>query len=230
MIERGKFYHGEQGVCKSLFSGKLNQGQVDTMEALFNEWDRRVAAKEIDGTQLDWLAYIMATDYRECGINMVPVREGFATSDEQARRILTRAGYWYAKVDPRTGQMYYGRGIVQVTHYNNYLALNKIKDRLRVEKKGLWADVLPADSFVEKPDLLLQPPVAVWATFEGMLKLDSGVGDYTGVSLETYTKNGRLNFVQARHVINGLDHADEIAANAEKFYTALKAAYRKGDK
>ncbi len=230
-IDRGKFYHArDTGVCALVpaFGGRLNQGQVDTMEALLNEWDRLVAAKKVEDI-LDYPAYVLATDLRECGANMVPVRETFATSDAQARARLS--GVWYAKPSPVTGLSYYGRGIVQLTHYSNYLNMTTLINRALAEKDSSLAKLLGSADRIDltlTPDRALELPVAVWVTFEGMLNDDSHAGDFTGASLETFTKNGKLNFVEARRVVNGTDHAEEIAGNAELFLKALKGASVKG--
>jgi len=222
MIDRAEFYHGPDGVCKSLFGGRLNSGQVNTMEAILDEWERRVDLHEVG--PVTQLAYILATPYRECGVAMVPVRETFATSDLQARNRLK--GVWYAVTNPLTGQSYYGRGLVQLTHYSNYLKMGTLLSAELARPGDELAKVLgsaPIDLTLT-PDRALELPVAVWVMFEGMLRADSHVGDFTGHALEEYVNDDETDFVNARKVINGLDHADEIAANAELFDKALQAA------
>jgi uncharacterized membrane protein YccC len=49
-------------------------------------------------------------------------------------------------------------------------------------------------------------------------------GAFTGKRLSDYIGNGRRDYVGARRIINGTDRANEIAAIAEKFRTALREA------
>ena len=111
--------------------------------------------------------------------------------------------------------MYYGRGIVQLTHYSNYLNMTTLLNKELQAKDGSLAKVLGTAriDLTLTPDRALELPIAVWVTCEGMLNNDSHAGDFTGASLETFTKNGKLNFLEARRVINGTDHAREIADN-----------------
>ncbi len=83
-------------VRHTLFGGMLSQSQVDGMDAILAEWDRRAAS------DLRWLAYILATTLHETGGTMQPVRE-------QGRGRGTRYG-----------TTYYGRGFVQLTWEANY--------------------------------------------------------------------------------------------------------------
>jgi hypothetical protein len=91
---------------------------------------------------------------------------------------------------------YIGVGLVQVTWAQNWRrwGIGKAEDGLS------W-------------------PIALRATFEGMLK-----GVFTGKSLGDYIGNGRRDFIGARRIINGTDRAREIAAIAEKFRMALREA------
>jgi hypothetical protein len=47
-------------------------------------------------------------------------------------------------------------------------------------------------------------------------------GVYTGVKLSDYGKGRSFNFYQARRIVNGLDHAQEIANNAREYLPILK--------
>lgn len=64
------------------------------------------------------LAYALATAYHETGRKMVPVREGFASTDAKARRIVGHRKY--GKPAGPHGHVYYGRGQVQLTWLSNY--------------------------------------------------------------------------------------------------------------
>ena len=84
-------------------------------------------------TYAGW-AYILATAKHETANRLVPVREGMVNFDKAARRIakrmwglkITRLPYY--KPDKITGQVYYGRGFVQLTWAENYKK-NRSSDR-----------------------------------------------------------------------------------------------------
>lgn len=196
-IDRKKFF---EGIRHTPFPGKLKQETVQGATAILDEWERRKR------TDLRHLAYMCATVLAECGQNMLPVREGFTKSDAAARAYVKRQGYRYAVVI--NGRVYYGRGDVQVTWLRNYEALTKL-----AKEQGFDVD------FVASPDLLLEPKWAVWAMFEGMER-----GIYTGKKLSDYLGNKGTDWRNSRRIINGLDRADEIAANAKAFYADLVTA------
>lgn len=109
MIDRKKFF---DGVRHGPFNGKLTKGQVDGMNAIIDEYERR------KWTELRWLAYMLATTKWETDHTMQPISEG--------------GGPKYLK-----SKKYYpwiGRGYVQLTWKKNYqtmselLGINLIKD------------------------------------------------------------------------------------------------------
>ena len=65
----------------------------------------------------------------------------------------------------------------------------------------------------------LQWPSALHAAFYGM-----AAGIYTGKKLADYIGHGRLDYVNARRIINGTDKAQEIAKIGMSFRAALMAA------
>lgn len=183
-----------------LFGGKLNQEQVKGTDAILDEWEKRGLS------DLRWLAYMLATTYHEVGKAMVPVREGFAATDTGARRVVRARKY--GKEDPKTKQVYYGRGMVQLTWADNYKRMGKLL------KQPLY----------ELPDLALNPAIASSIMFEGMLRAESFKGDFTGKSLEDYFNDKKTDWINARRIINGLDKASLIAGYGRKFHAALQAA------
>jgi predicted chitinase len=192
MIDRKLFF---DGVRAKVFRGILVQQQVDSMNAILDQYDKL----KLD--DLRWLADILGTVFRECGSNMAPVRETFATSDAQARQRLANAAY--AQTDPVTGQSYYGRGLVQLTHKTNYAA----------QGNRLGIDLL------NNPDLALELDVATDITFHGMIN-----GDFTGKKLADFFNLQTEDWIDARRIINGLDHAQEVADVSRTFFAVLKAA------
>lgn len=104
-------------VRKAPFGGRLTQAQIDGMNAILAEWDKR---KLLDNR---WLSYILATAFHETGNRMQPVRETFASSDAQAIKALEKA--WQAGKlawvkTPYWRDGWFGRGLVQITHKANY--------------------------------------------------------------------------------------------------------------
>ncbi|MFZ5783997.1 MAG: glycoside hydrolase family 19 protein [Pseudomonadota bacterium] len=142
-----------------------------------------------------WLAYMLATAKHETNATMQAVREAYWLSEDWRRAHLR---YW----------PYYGRGLVQLTWRENY------------EKMGRFLD-LP---LVSDPDLALDPSASVKIMFEGMLNAETGVGDFTGKSLEMYFNDTTDDPIGARKIINGTDKAPLIAGYHHDFLEALKAS------
>lgn len=109
----------------------------------------------------------------------------------------------YGVADPVTGKTYYGRGFVQLTWKSNYDKAGKI----------LLADL------VKKPELALDPDIAALILYQGMKD-----GWFTGRKLSDYFSASITDPVGARRIINGTDHAAEIAAIYSKFLAAIQAA------
>ena len=175
---------------------KLSQDQVDVFEAIFDYWDK---SNHID---LRWLSYAMATAYHETGTRMVPIREGFADDDASAikavERLLAR-GYirWnYAKPEAN-GQSYFGRGLVQITHQENYLKLGKAIGR--------------GTELKDNPSLALDTEISVQLLFKGMVD-----GLYVGGhKLSVYFNKQKEDWYGARTMINGDKHIKPNWANGK---------------
>lgn len=102
-------------------------------------------------------------------------------------------------------KIYYGRGDVQLTWYENYELMGKLLN-------------IP---LLEQPELALNPEISARIIIEGMTRGKSNKGDFTGVSLETYFNASKTDPVNARRIINGLDKAELIAGYYYKFYETL---------
>jgi hypothetical protein len=88
--------------------------------------------------------------------------------------------------------------------------------------------------YVKNPDAVMRMDHAVAIMFEGMLRADSHIGDFTGVSLEDYFNDHSEDWINARRVINGTDRAEEIADLSKLWYAGLggpshKRSLRMGD-
>jgi len=164
--------------------GSLGQRQVDGLNALLREIGSDTTVDDIR-----WFAYMMATAYHETAHSFQPIEE-----------IGKGRGRPYGMPDPITGQIYYGRGLVQLTWKRNY------------QKFG---DLLGLD-LVSHPALALQPGTAYKIMSFGMTG-----GLFTGKKLADYINDEDSDYVDARRIINGLDRARLIAGYAAKFEKML---------
>jgi putative chitinase len=98
------------------------------------------------------------------------------------------------------GRVFYGRGYVQLTWATNYAKM---------------AALTGAD-LVGHPELALDPEIAAVILLEGMKG-----GMFTGVGLSRYFNGAVDDPVNARRIINGTDHADDIAAIHAGFLAGL---------
>lgn len=185
-INRERFFNS---VRKSLFGGKLTADRVSTMDTFFDQWEYYGLA------DIRWLAYMLATTYWETARTMMPIAE-----------YGKGKGRKYGVRHPKTGQVYYGRGFVQLTWYANYLKMGKL---------------LGIADLVTKPDRALEPAVATEIMFEGMTTGKSFAGDFTGKHLGNYFNAKTNDPIGARRIINGNDKAKEIAEIYKKFLVAL---------
>lgn len=207
-IDRKKLFNH---IRHAVFHGHFTQGQVDGLDAILDAWeaDERM-------TDLRWLAYMLGTAYHETAATMKPIREYGSKSylirqyDVNGRRPNTARKM--GNVRPGDGVKYCGRGYVQLTWHDNYLRLGK----------EIGVDL------VNDPDLALDPGIAARVMFEGMTRRDVFFEDhtipggftFTGKALEDYF-NARTDWVGARRIVNGTDHAWMIAETAQDFFAGL---------
>lgn len=200
-----EFFDGVRG---QVFGGKLTTGQVDGLNRIISY------ARKYSFSRLH-LAYVLATAAHETAFWMQPIREGArrygtAYTDAQSRRAVASA---VAKgiirknyaLPGKNGQSYYGRGLVQITHEENYA------------KQG---ELLGLD-LVGNPDLTLTWEVALPITFVGMAR-----GMFRkGYSLDMI--QSEADFLAARNIINGDARTigPAVAGYAKSFYAALETVY-----
>lgn len=109
--------------------------------------------------------------------------------------------------DDGTPNAYYGRGYVQLTWWSNYAAAGVAL------RRGL--------DLLFDPELVKQRPIAYAIMAHGMR---TGFGFANGRRFVDYFGGTNRNYVGARAMVNGSDHAADIAAIAEKFEVALLKA------
>ena len=207
-MDRKTFY---DSVRDGPFPGKLTQPQVDGMNVMLDEWDKRGL------TELSWLAYMLATAFHETAQWMQPVIETRRASEPEnpgvdtaiarldnawnaGKRSWVKQPYWRKDAD---GFSWLGRGFVQLTFKTNYQNAQA--------KTGIPC--------AAQPELMLESAPAATVMYGGMIG-----GWFTGKKLSDYLGNGKVDFVNARRIINGLDRANDIAGYANKFFNAVKAA------
>ena len=211
-LDREKFF---PAIRNLIFGGHMKQSQVDGISLILDTWE----ASDFD--DLRWLAYMLGTTYHETAATMQPIHEygsvAYFTSmyDVNGRRPSVAKSM--GNTAPGDGAKYCGRGFVQLTWKINYQHAGEL----------LGVDL------VNQPDLAMQPDIAAKIMFEGMTKEKivfedhSHVGDgqadfnFTGRTLEQYFNDDTEDWVNARRIINGTDHAVMIADTAKKFYEAL---------
>ncbi|MGK7946224.1 MAG: glycoside hydrolase family 19 protein [Microcystaceae cyanobacterium] len=91
---------------------------------------------------------------------------------------------------------YYGRGYVQLTWKYNY------------EKYGKMLHL----DLVDDPNEVMQPDISLFIIVNGMKD-----GVFTGKKLSDYIYGDRIDFVDARRIINGMDRAELISSYAREW-------------
>lgn len=184
-IDRGIFFIQ----IRSLF-GRMSQSQVEGLNSLLDA---------VGGCLINEAAYMLATAYHETAHTMQPIEEyGKGRGRDYGKRLkMSRKPY------SDTLPIYYGRGYVQLTWYENYDKAGRL----------LKLDLL------RQPELALQADVAAKIMREGMFD-----GWFTGKKLGEYIGLRTAEYVSARRIINGMDKAQFIAGYAVVFELALRKA------
>lgn len=176
----------------------LRQEQVDSMNAVIDEFEKS------GNNDLRHLAYIFATIYHETGVRiggvwqvMLPIEEIGKGRNKRYGLKMKFSGERYLTPD----KLYYGRGFVQLTWYENYAKFAKII----------------GENLLNLPELALKPTIAAKIAIVGMEK-----GLFTGVGLNKYFNANTENPEQARRIINGLDQYKLIAEYYYSFKKCLK--------
>lgn len=209
MINRKKFFTG----VRPIFGGRMTQKQVEGMKTILQAWERS------SFTDLRWLSYMLATAFHETGARMQPIKEwgsvAYLTNLYDIRGRRPEVARQMGNTQPGDGPKYCGRGFVQLTWKTNYARAGRL----------LGIDL------VGKPDLAMDPEVAIKIMFEGMTDADIIFEDktstdpgfsFTGKTLEDYFSDEIEDWVGARRIINGTDHAVMIAETALGFNSAIE--------
>ena len=213
-MDRSKVFAALRG---PVFAGRIPQTAVTTIDLILDEAERR-------GLPLGHLAYILATARWEPGEPMIPVTENlYYTKASRIRetwrtRFPTNASAEPFVKNPRAlaNKVYNGRMGNRLGSDDGWIhrghGLAQLTGREGFEKAGIKLG-LP---LLEKPELALEPPVAVRILIEGMEE-----GWFTGYSLSDAAEVP--GYIDDRKIINGTDKAAVIAALAVSFEAALMA-------
>ncbi|HEV7436848.1 MAG TPA: peptidoglycan-binding protein [Pseudorhizobium sp.] len=213
-MDREAFFAALRRRGSGVFGTSLKQGQVEGITSILDEAERR-------GTRTNDLAYALATVYHETARTMQPVMETLAKNVDTAITRLEKAWkagklkwvktpYWRKG---RNGKSWLGRGLVQLTHEDNYRKMSEVT--------GV--------DLVANPDRAMEMPIAVKILFDGMERgsfTTKGFNDFID-GLDESDALDRAEYKAARKIINGTDKADLIAGYALAFEGALReAGYR----
>jgi len=164
----------------------LSETGVMTINKIFEFYD-----KDEGYTNLRELAYVLATAFHESAF----------TWRTDIREIGRGRGRKYGVCDPVTKQVYYGRGLCQLTWKYNYEKFSRLLD----------------EDLVNEPDLALETANSISILMTGMRD-----GMFTSRKLSSYFNNKVTDWINARRIVNGTDCAHAIAAKAIKFYNCLR--------
>lgn len=208
--------------------GKPSQQQVNGLERLLGNIESDVHIPD-GNVGIYWASYILATVKRETAHTFTPIHE-YGGKAYFIKRYggQTRKGKELGNDSPEEGYYYAGKGDVQTTGESNY---EKAEVALRREYPEIVTDFerrtgkvfdltvgdQPGDTL--DPQNILDPAISYAVMSYGMR-----TGMFTGRKLSQYTRGKTPNYLGMRAIVNGTDHDDEIAADAQKFETILKVS------
>lgn len=205
----------------SLFGNSLTQNQVSGMEAVLDFWESPPVAPDGDFAvnwnirAPGWLAYMLATIYHETATTMQPISEygsdAYFTEHYETRADLGNGPA--AGGQAGDGARFHGRGFVQLTGRTNYRHMTPIVRHFYPN----------CPDFTTDPAAVMDLDYAATILFYGMF-----CGTFTGKALKHYIgdphQGQEVDFVGARHIINGTDRDVLIAGYADAFQAALSTA------
>jgi len=170
--------------------------------------------KDKSMTDVRLVAYTLATIQWETANTFKPTTE-VGTDEELEKRYgpATATGRTFGNTEPGDGARYKGRGYLQLTGKRNYQRVNEI-----LGFAGTDTDL------VKYPEKVMDPEIAYRVAGAMMSQ-----GFVTGKKLGDFINNQNTDYANARKIINGLDHAEDIATSAKKFEQILRESVSKGN-
>lgn len=199
------------GIRQDPFKGRMSAAQVDGTKAILEACERHGV------TDTDHVANILANVKRETGGHMLGVKETVMPSHKDKNpsdaEVIARldrafaAGKLKGVRTPYWRDGAFGRGPIQITHWDNYI------------KFGKWLGV----PLRTQPELALDRNVGADIAVVGMKE-----GLFRNRSLASYRFPSALDAAplnNPRRIVNGNDGSDaEVAASHRAFAAALRAA------
>jgi putative chitinase len=194
MINRKFFFDQAKN---TLFGGNLSTKQINGLTTILDEWDANYADNDDR-----WLAYMLATAHHETGRTMQPIEEwGKGKGKPYGSRLKMTKGKNKKNIPyTDTTEIFYGRGFVQLTWYENY------------DKAGLKLN----QDFLHNAAGVMELSNAAQIMFMGMTR-----GWFTGAKLSSFFNPTTEDWKNARKIINGLDKWDLIKDHALKYYACI---------
>ena len=227
------------------FLQSFNEMKEQTVPNLLNflskiEWDAGFQAEHIP-----WVAYTLATAWWETARTFAPIGEGGCddttgctpVTNKKTGAVNPRS---YGKptpcpnfskkppgtcpadpTDTKKTHTYYGRGYVQLTHFANYEATSK-----EFYKRGL---VTADDYFVHHPEKVMNEDYAYTIISvglrEGKFFTSQTLSKFINLKAPATPTQRLAQYKNARHLVNGTDHDDDIADIAAKFENILNVSH-----
>lgn len=203
--------------------GKLKQSTVDTLEAIINVFNQNVSTDR----DLEKKAYMLATVRHECGPSMRPIVENMNYTS--ARRI---AQVWPTRFTVRSARAYVRNPKkLANTVYANRLGNGNYAsgDGFKYRGRGIGAQFTGKANYekfsklfnvdlVNNPELALDLNLGAKILYKGSIE-----GLFTGHGLGRYINNSKVDYINARRVINADVRLNgrKIARDARKFERIL---------
>lgn len=176
---------------------------AESKEGLSSVLDQ-IEQDSVNFDNIDQTAYALATFKWETAHTFKPICERGPVSYFDRYEPGTRVGNILGNTQTGDGYKFRGRGYVQITGRGNY---SRIGDLLGIDLLG-------------DPDAALIPETAYQIASQGMKN-----GWFTRHTLNQHVPTqGSPDYVNARKIINGLDHAEDIAEIAMQFQAILVAS------
>jgi len=165
-------------------------------------------------TDVRFVAYTLATIKWETANTFKPITE-LGTDEELEKRYgpATAAGRTFGNTEPGDGARFKGRGYLQLTGKRNYQRVSEI-----LGLAGTDSDL------VKYPERVSDPEIAYRVAGATMLQ-----GLVTGKKLGDFINSQNTDYTNARKIVNGLDHAEEIATSAKKLEQILRESVGKSN-